>query len=61
MLAQHPIHVTVIDVSMPDGSGLTTARAARATSPRLGIVVLTMHNDDETLLEATDLAPPRWC
>jgi DNA-binding NarL/FixJ family response regulator len=55
VLAQHPIHVLVIDVSMPDGSGLTLARAARDASPRLGIVVLTMHNDDETLLEALDL------
>ena len=54
-LALHPIHVLVIDVSMPDGSGLTLARAAREASPRLGIVVLTMHNDDETLLEALDL------
>ena len=54
-LALHPIHVLVIDVSMPDWSGLTLARAAREASPRLGIVVLTMHNDDETLLEALDL------
>ena len=55
LLQQQPFHVLVIDVSMPDGSGLTLARAAREASPRLGIVVLTMHNDDETLLEALDL------
>ena len=55
LLARTPIQVLVIDVTMPDGSGLTLARAAREASPRLGIVVLTMHNDDETLLEALDL------
>jgi DNA-binding NarL/FixJ family response regulator len=46
--------VLVVDVTMPDGSGLTLARSARSTNPALGIVVLTMHNDDDTLLEALD-------
>jgi DNA-binding NarL/FixJ family response regulator len=46
--------VLVVDVTMPDGSGLTLARSARTTYPELGIVVLTMHNDDDTLLEALD-------
>ncbi|MHB1474229.1 MAG: response regulator [Dermatophilaceae bacterium] len=46
--------VLVVDVSMPDGSGLDLARSARSAHPALGIVVLTMHNDDDTLLEALD-------
>jgi DNA-binding NarL/FixJ family response regulator len=46
--------VLVVDVTMPDGSGLTLARTARSNFPELGIVVLTMHNDDDTLLEALD-------
>jgi DNA-binding NarL/FixJ family response regulator len=46
--------VLVVDVSMPDGSGLSLARSARSAHPGLGIVVLTMHNDDDTLLEALD-------
>ena len=46
--------VLVVDVTMPDGNGLTLARSARSAYPELGIVVLTMHNDDETLLEALD-------
>ena len=46
--------VLVVDVSMPDGSGLALARSARSVHPALGIVVLTMHNDDDTLLEALD-------
>jgi DNA-binding NarL/FixJ family response regulator len=54
LVAEGGADVLVVDVTMPDGSGLTLARAARATYPGLGIVVLTMHNDDDTLLEALD-------
>lgn len=54
VLQKIPVHVLVVDVSLPDGSGLLLVRAARLASPRLGIVVLTMHHDDETLLEALD-------
>ncbi len=46
--------VLVVDVSMPDGNGLTLARQARSAHPEMGIVVLTMHNDDDTLIEALD-------
>jgi len=46
--------VFVVDVSLPDGSGLEVARAARAASEATGIVVLTMHADDDTLLTALD-------
>ena len=46
--------VLVIDVTMPDGSGLALVRQARSRSAEVGIVVLTMHNDDSTLLEALD-------
>ena len=54
MLRRVPAHVMVVDVSMPDGSGLSLVRSARSDRADLGIVVLTMHNDDETLLEALD-------
>ncbi len=46
--------VAVIDVTMPDGSGLSLVRAARERSHRIGLVVLTMLNDDSSLLEALD-------
>lgn len=46
--------VAVIDVNMPDGSGLSLVRAARERSSEIGLVVLTMLNDDTTLLEALD-------
>lgn len=54
LVAEGGADVLVVDVTMPDGSGLTLARAARSSHPALGIVVLTMHNDDDTLLEALD-------
>ena len=46
--------VMVVDVSLGDGSGLDLVTTVRAKRPTMGIVVLTMHNDDETLLEALD-------
>ncbi len=46
--------VAVVDVTMPDGSGLSLVRTARERSKNIGLVVLTMLNDDTTLLEALD-------
>jgi DNA-binding NarL/FixJ family response regulator len=46
--------VAVIDVNMPDGSGLSLVRSARERSKDMGLVVLTMLNDDSSLLEALD-------
>ncbi|HET7474534.1 MAG TPA: response regulator transcription factor [Dermatophilaceae bacterium] len=55
VLATHELDVILVDVSMPNGSGLELARQARASHPSLGIVILTMHSDDATLLEALDI------
>lgn len=44
----------LVDASLPDGSGLDLARAARQRSASMGIVVLTMRNDDDTLLGALE-------
>jgi len=46
--------VAVVDVTMPDGSGLSLVRSARSRSQDVGLVVLTMRDDDSTLLEALD-------
>ena len=46
--------VLVVDVSLGDGSGLDLVREMRRGRPAMGIVVLTMHDDDDTLLEALD-------
>lgn len=47
-------HVVIIDVGLPDGSGLTLVQRIRAKSPTIGLVVLTMYDDDATLLNARD-------
>src|SRR5215470_16620660 len=46
--------VVVIDVRLPDGSGLDGVRALRSAFPHMGIVVLTMYASDEALLRALD-------
>lgn len=45
-------HVLVVDINLPDGSGLDLVQAVRARRPRVGIVVVTMYNDDDHLLAA---------
>ena len=54
LLASTRADVMLVDVSLPDGNGIELTRAVREQSPTMGIVVLTMHNDDDTLLSALD-------
>ena len=46
--------VVVLDVRLPDGSGLQLAATARSDYPDLGIVVLTMYAGDEQLFSALE-------
>lgn len=46
--------VVVIDVRLPDGSGLKLAAAARLANPDLGIVILTMYAGDDQLFAALE-------
>ena len=46
--------VVVVDVRLPDGSGLELVREARKRRADLGIVVLTMYAGDEQLFGALD-------
>ena len=43
--------VVVLDVSMP-GGGLETCQRIKLVMPRLGVVILTMHEDQEYLMRA---------
>jgi len=54
LLARHRPDVLVVDVSLTDGNGIELVRVARQASAHTGIVVLTMHADDDTLLRSLD-------
>jgi DNA-binding NarL/FixJ family response regulator len=49
----HP-DVVVLDVRLPDGSGLDVARTLRVAHPNLGIVILTMYAGDDQLFAALE-------
>ena len=53
-LQVHEPDVVVLDVRLPDGSGLDVARALRARNGDVGIVVLTMYAGDEQLFGALE-------
>jgi DNA-binding NarL/FixJ family response regulator len=46
--------VVIMDVRLPDASGLDVTRALRAKHPTLGIVVLTMYAGDEQVIGALE-------
>jgi two-component system response regulator DevR len=53
-IAHKDPHVIVVDLNLPDGSGLELVAWARHVSPSIGIVVLTLHDDDAHLLACLD-------
>ncbi len=53
-VAAHEPDVVVCDVTMGDGSGIDLVRQCRNDNPTLGLVVLTMHGDDDILFAALD-------
>ena len=44
--------LVLMDLSMPEMGGIDATRAIKAESPRIGVLVLTAHADQEMLLEA---------
>ncbi len=44
--------VVLLDVAMPGQSGIDAARTIKGASPRTGIIMLTVHADEEFLFEA---------
>jgi two-component system response regulator HydG len=50
--AEHAPDVVVVDLRLPDASGLTLLEALRADDPELGVIVLTGHADVPTAVEA---------
>ena len=50
----HDPDVVVMDVRLPDGSGLDATRTIRARRPEVGIVVLTMYAGDQQMFDALE-------
>lgn len=46
--------IAVVDINLLDGNGLDAVIELRATQPAMGIVVLTMYDDDDHLFRAMD-------
>lgn len=46
--------VVVMDVRLPDGSGLDATKRIRARRPQVGIVVLTMYAGDQQIFDALE-------
>jgi len=54
LTAQTEPDVVIMDIRLPDGSGLEAVKKLRATNAQLGIVVLTMYAGDEHLFGALE-------
>jgi two-component system response regulator DevR len=53
-IAHKDPHVIIVDLNLPDGNGLELVTWARTVSPSIGIVVLTLNDDDAHLLACLD-------
>lgn len=51
-IAEAQPDVVVMDVQMPELDGIAATREITATQPHIGVLVLTMSNDDETVFAA---------
>lgn len=55
MIARLKPDIAVLDINMPHKNGFEIARIARQKYPTVGIIILTMHNDEKTFNEAIDI------
>lgn len=51
-VVKHRPHVAVVDVRLPDGSGIDVVRHLRTAAPEVKVLVLSAFSDDATLVDA---------
>ena len=54
LATEHKPEVAVIDINLKDGNGLDAVVQLRKEHPEMGIVVLTMYDDDQHLFKAME-------
>ena len=52
MIARQVPDILLIDINMPQMNGLEVTRIVKRHHPQMGVIVLTMHEDDEQLFHA---------
>ena len=52
VVAHHRPHVVVMDLQLPDGSGIAATQAILADDPEIGVLVVTMFADDDAVFAA---------
>jgi DNA-binding NarL/FixJ family response regulator len=52
------IHLAVVDVAMPGLTGLCVARELRDRRPDLRVVMVSMHDNEQSLFEALKAGAP---
>ncbi|MCX7623493.1 MAG: response regulator transcription factor [Thermomicrobium sp.] len=53
--------VILVDLSLPGMNGLELARALKRRQPQAGVIILTMHQDDEQLFNAIRAGASAYC
>jgi len=53
--------IVLLDINLPGMNGIEVARLLKRHHPRIGIVILTMHEDDEQLFNAIRVGAAAYC
>ena len=60
-LAHHPVQVLVLDIDLPDGSGVEIARLVRRLYPQINILGLSMLDDSHSVRCMIDAGATGYC